>query len=428
MHYIINPLDLKSTEEIQLLRAVLNHYHQAKTWKECWPYDISDHTVELTHRLILMPTEENGVRKYQVVSPAAFFETRSTKISSVLCELSFSNDQSIAYHSSPSMLVKLQRAFFRNEEPAIFWKLQQHEYEYTNKTERLGVSKPIILYNKRQQLSESITVMKQMPGIELFVFIQAFFFPEKCAPRIPSTMRMRLTLEILLAFQKQVYELGCYHGDLKPENMILDLGIGDDVLPIKLKDQHIRQTTVNIIDFAGSQQFGEPLVQSLYSRKYIAPERIINNREVSCKAVSNEKPDMFSLGVTIGLVWGIDVKSLQKQSNIEEFNEYIIMHNKYFSDEPTWFTFDCLARIVLLVAKMAFRDPIHRLSLEAALQLTELIINTYFRPHHPDLFPAAVPVSFMHSDEAGEQDSKRMRVTLPSDAVTPNTTGMVTPG
>ena len=400
MKYEINPLKLDAVSDRTRLHAVLHHYRDKKIWKPHFLYHMPDYTVELTHYLILMPTNNGDAPKYQVVSPYVMFESEKARLSPIACELSFSNVPSVTYSTSPSMIVKFQWSTLSANLFPLFSKNKQHEFDCANEVGYLGATQIINtaynIPNTTQQWCESAIVMERMPGIDLFDFIETYF--PSANIKIPIAMRMRLTIEILRAFQKQVYQLGLYHGDLKPENMILDLGIGDDMLPIKLNDQHIRHTKINIIDFAGSQHFGEVIEHFSCTQDYCAPERItatrINGKNVAKvinTPVLNEKPDMFSIGIIIGLVWGIKQILPSDNDKLEHFA--LEMHRKYFATGPMWFTAKDVFLILYVIQHATNKNPALRMSLDDAIWVVEDLINNTFKAHCPGLFPSFIQSS-----------------------------------
>ena len=399
MHYIINPLKIKKTEAFKLLKSLLDKNPDIHTWKENVSYSIENDTIELTNRVIQMLSQgTNEPTKYYVVSQFALFENEKSRILPVESAFSFPEEQLIAYHDIKSMLVKIQSRHLLKKNQSSFLNAMNHEYRYSAMVDHLGVE---ILINEVHPSDrsgcvyvESIILMKKMPGIELFSFIDAFY--PTSTINVSSSMRMRLMIEILRAFQHQVYQYNLYHGDLKPENMVIDLGIEDGVIPTRLEDQHVRQTKVNIIDYAGSQRFGDDIEHPTYSPGFVSPEILhiredkkymqLDNGRKAFPAVWNEKTDMFSLGKIIGLLWYWPPEN-ELPSNKTQYDAIVEnIHHTYFSNEPSWFTVQCLSAILLVVKETTAKHQEMRLSLDDAIANTEDLIDQYFRPNTPSLF------------------------------------------
>ena len=423
MQYTINPLKLKSMSELNALRSLLKN-SRLTGWKDKMPYNVKDMTIQLTSRIILVPPQgPNEPVQYYVVSPFVVGEGSQSKLFSVERAFYFPEDGLIAYRDVKSMLVKLQWNYLSKAKIPHFLKNMQHEYDYSKEVRHLGVrawSNGLFTSKTPDTtLCESSLVLKKMPGIEFFTFISAFYPPSTV--HFPSAMRMRLMIEILRAFQTQVYQYHLYHGDLKAENMIVDLGIGDDVIPPVFDDEHIRGAKINIIDYAGSQHFGESLENHTATLGYVSPEitQLKMDKNYIEKAdgsrlyppVLDEKSDLFSIGKIIALLWSWPHGAPFPSNNSEFCMMVEHIYSKTFLNEPDWFSVQCLFAILAVVADMTEHDRNNRLSLQQAIDLTEQIIQQYFQPNTPVFSDISVvipapPFTISAAQDGSDSDSE----------------------
>ncbi len=415
MHYIINPLDLDSTEK-KLLHELLTKHPSHPIWLTQTKYIIGQDTVELTHGVTPSPkNSEPAIKKYRVFSTrilyAATQASRETQLLFILGELCFLEGELMDYDAlEESLIIKIQRFVTHKSKTNEIIDRITHEYRNSLMLEHLGMEIPLIQVkvNHKTDLSliESALVMKKVPGIELYDFIDAF---HKTSIYLPCTTRMQLTLALLDAFKTQIYKSGLFHGDLKPENIILDMGIGDHVLPRNPSDT-IATMQLKIIDVAGAQRYGKPIKYVSVSPYYIAPEMSMkayietkNGGEYS--PVLDEKPDIYALGQIMALIWNWGFGSIPMENETFQ-DEFIQFYQYFFSNDPSWFTVDCLWAIYQVISEAMNPDPTRRSSLDDIISKMDCINIKYFRntvqsnttlpqsapPHRHQLFFSPKPI------------------------------------
>ena len=173
-----------------------------------------------------------------------------------------------------------------------------------------------------------------------------------------------------------------FHGDLKPENIILDMGIGDHVLP-RNPSETLATMKLKIIDVAGAQRYGKPIKYLSISAHYAAPEMIKkaqmkarSSKEYS--AIFNEKPDVYALGQIMALIWNWGFGSIPMENRAFQ-NEFIQFYQCFFSKDPSWFTVDCLWAIYQVISEAMNPDPTRRSSLDDLISKMDGINIKYFR-------------------------------------------------
>ena len=183
MHYIINPLNLSSTE-IQLLREMLTKHPFHPIWRTQTKYLVGQDTIELTHGVTPSPkNSESTIKKYRVFSTRILYEatqaSRETQLLFILGELCFLEGELMGYDAlEESLIIKIQRFVTHKSKINEIVDRITHEYRNSLMLEHLGMETPLIQckvnHETDQSLIEYAFVMKKVPGIELYDCIDAF--------------------------------------------------------------------------------------------------------------------------------------------------------------------------------------------------------------------------------------------------------------
>ena len=154
----------------------------------------------------------------------------------------------------------------------------------------------------------SAIIMKKQPGVELFEIINKILSLEY----VSSQFQLQLTIALLSAYQAQLSSLLLIHGDIKPENIMVDLGMDYNELGASshnkiLADFVPPKIDCAFIDVERAKRYLTPydLYIPLGSKKYLAPE--LNAARERGKADTEifecEKIDIYSLGKVLSYLW-----------------------------------------------------------------------------------------------------------------------------
>lgn len=182
-----------------------------------------------------------------------------------------------------SRLVKVQQHSERYPEQFAL-----HEYSYTRTAAPyLAMKEPTLIPATRT----SYLVMRKQRGDELFYILKA-----DITGQIYLMLDTRIALtKLLLEALKEITTKGIIHGDIKPENIIADI----TSFPIG----------VQIIDFGMASHSSAPTKEQSGSVLYVAPEVMSN-----LYGPRTLKQDVFSLGLILALLWGIDIDNFNKRT------------------------------------------------------------------------------------------------------------------
>ena len=153
----------------------------------------------------------------------------------------------------------------------------QHEYEMSKRAGHLAIKPPTLVG------ATSYTVMRKVAGEELFKIID-----NDRTSRIILSLDTRIELSRLLlkALKAQVTDKGLIHGDIKPENLIVDI-------------MH-NPFSIHIIDYAFSVPIDNPDQTNAGTAAYAPPE-LFNH-----PPIKTPKIDVFSMARVIALLWNVD--------------------------------------------------------------------------------------------------------------------------
>lgn len=156
------------------------------------------------------------------------------------------------------------------------------EYELAQLATHLEMKFPS--FYERKHKNFGCAIMGKMPGEDLFDVIDKDIFGVR---RLTTDERIDLCIALLEALDQQVHQKGIVHRDIKPENIRVFFGNGKII--------------VNIFDFNLSKKSSEKEEKNekYGTPRYVSPE-VIKGKN------TNEKSDIFSMGLLIALIWGAD--------------------------------------------------------------------------------------------------------------------------
>ncbi|STX29222.1 serine/threonine-protein kinase [Legionella beliardensis] len=273
-----NQINVKSGQltekEAQDLYIFLENQSQLgiKYWQKNKRYSVNGKVCTFTNDMFQREGKD-GRYRYEVISSKELGQGSFGTVNLIKNTVTFDNEQIYFKKSSKKdgsrRVVKMQY----HASPESFESLES-EYQISTKATHLAVKKPILIEDKQFSLMR----MKHLPGQELQSILQDDLTKKRV---LTVAERMELTHALLKALQAQVIDKGIIHRDIKPGNILVDLG------PPLL---------VNIIDYGVS--ISTPDGNGAGTPIYSAPEIFTNPINTSPKS------DVYSMGRVLALLWG----------------------------------------------------------------------------------------------------------------------------
>ncbi|WP_419421009.1 protein kinase domain-containing protein [Legionella sp. D16C41] len=275
----VDPKDLANFFEEQTKAGV-------NVWIKGEKYCHKGHTFTFKND-IYQRTGKHGIR-YEVISnKAEIGQGASGTIKLIKCTVSFKeNDISYKKESKKDKsrrIVKIQK--FKPFEA-------NNEYKQAKKAPHLAMKQPVTAHD----LSKTYTTMKQLPGKELQQVLKEDLENIRI---LTIAERFKLCRALLLALKKQVTDQQIIHRDIKPRNILVDLGP-----PI----------IVNIVDYGLSISKLDGKIVG--TEPFIAPEIIKNPDTTSVKS------DIYSMGQIFALIWRLK-KPSQPEKRVDNQRNYV---------------------------------------------------------------------------------------------------------
>lgn len=362
MFVVINPLILEEVSHKVLLRTLLTSNKLCLYWGRDQTflllYEGAIYEVKLTHSIVLGNPVEDGFT-YRVISNDQLADGSYSAVHPVECTLSISDEHRIEYSQQNMLVVKIQTFPLGYSLPHIKG-FGLREYHFANMTKHLRMEPPKLGLNAQRQYL-SFLCMNLISGVELFDIISAH-----CRYHINSDLLMEITLATLTAYQEQVLDCGIMmHLDVKPENILVDLGLSKTTLStVAHPDFSPEKLVVRFIDYTfcllPNGRLGEPKG----TRKYMAPE--IKALEQSTM-FTDEKPDIYSLGVSLMALWFKD-KQVPFQDSPDCSEMLDKLYNSLYAKETFSFSKEKLIAIHDVISRMTEEEPLERWSLNQAIE------------------------------------------------------------
>lgn len=394
----IDPLNIDQKHYTNFV-SLLNNNPSRKIWRSHKCYELGNKTYSFTHDIYAYPSVYGPI-VYNVLAKGPLGTGVSGGVYSVLGSFGV-NKHGIDYHKQPDPLVaKVQKMEGITKNMALEQRrVLIHEVDYT--PVHLGIKGYNIDVRSMKNDPEkfeftSIIIMLKLPGIELFALFAQIFNENKYL--LPSSMRIMIMLETLKAIKTQVADLQMVHGDIKSENIIIDLGTEDFRikdgcvnLPNTFEARDHKNIKVGIIDYASSYYYGEPINHFMYTSLFACPQFMQKRKQakkdeqwIAFKA--DDKFDSFSTGKMLMYLWSWDLNQKFVNNVIFDYQTMDI-HKKYFSaQEPAWFSKECLGKIIKITLSLTDENLETRYTIEQAIDQTTAVIDEYFLPNAPEFF------------------------------------------
>ncbi|STX27989.1 serine/threonine-protein kinase [Legionella beliardensis] len=265
-----------TAEKTQALYNFFQHQSQLgiKYWSRDKTYIFNGTTYRFTND-IYQREGKNGLHRYEVVSNKELGNGSFGTVKLIKNTVTFANENAyfkkVSKKDGSRRVVKIQNYNLADSD-----KFLEKEYQASRKASHLAIKQPVIIADEQISLIR----MKRLPGRELFSILHDANRKKRILT-IPELVE--LSSALLKALKEQVIDKGIIHRDIKPGNILVDLGP-----PI----------VVNIIDYGLSINESDKPIEWAGMPAYVAPETLITPELTSFKS------DIYSMGRVLAFVWG----------------------------------------------------------------------------------------------------------------------------
>lgn len=373
-----------------LVSGLFDFYKESDVFLKGKNYPYHDDVITFSHTVLRVP----GEHFFYIVSNTMLNEGGFSAVYPIEWEMTFSEQEEWMYYKPRNPIIaKVQSSSGSMTILEDFKKKLSNEYEHSQ-SNHLFAQKPVyteIACGSNANTAKDdrhligIMVMNRISGINLRQFCHNILSQNN----VSAYLRLLLTLELLNAFNEQVYQTRRVHGDLKPNNIILTGGRGSTpetfVSVLELGDENfVPAWKMKIIDFEGAEYFGNNRNRIIFTENYLAPEiQAIRSLGVhEFPAVSDEKPDLFSVGQTVAMLWGLTPEHIPYLGvclDNENDRELFLWEqcSKYFEHEPKAFITLLLPLIYLAIVGMTHPNPDIRWGLSQSLKHFQEMLDDY---------------------------------------------------
>lgn len=351
----INPLELYNPEHSALLGALLTTDEIG--WSKGRAYAVGEQDIYLTHDIYRTNRQQDNA-SYYVLSNDILGSGLSADVALIECVLSFDAGKVVASEYN-TLVAKIHYPIPVDSEEKYqkIYRGYDRQYQLNTRLPHIGMEPPIYLDlidesedGKPQYEIVAIFILKKMEGEELFSYLLRSYEGKE---ELSTQDRLTISRVLLKTFNEQFVKGKILHRDLKVENIYLYFDAQCDI-------------QLNIFDVANlSQEYGTCITKVGGTVGYIAPEaRIIGTK------ITDEKIDMFAMGVTLQTIWGFGNPVLPRDKlGCEKKIEETI--RRFFKTDPM--AADILRLVYKAILQMTDPDPKSRLSIKQAIQSFEYI-------------------------------------------------------
>lgn len=357
----INPL-LNNQENNRSLFLLLNEPPLKEVYLNNEYTKINGEHYTVTKSILIRSRNEDTV-EFMVLAETALSNSTSNstkcRIVPITDNLLLTKDGNIRPILFEPLIAKcIQKTCVSEDHMAFMFRVRLLEYNSSKAAAHLGVDKQILF--SKQEMLYSYLIMKRQPGYDLFCFLR--MFKDEHYYR-PSLLRISLTQAILTAYKKQVHAYNLLHRDIKPENiMIYFTGIREYLLgkiPLPVTElSGLPELNIAIIDYEMCQTYGCEALGNGGSIDYAPPEF----HQPKIQVFDDERPDIFSLGKVIAILWGFDnlEHHLKKRPADQHEDYWKKWHNRYYTN--------CGDRLTLTAFKAIYNFVLTMLNKEMSLR------------------------------------------------------------
>ncbi|MBA3535619.1 MAG: protein kinase family protein [Tatlockia sp.] len=173
----------------------------------------------------------------------------------------------------------------------------QNEYELSNRAGDLAIKQPTVV-EISERAHRSYMVMDKLAGRELWQILDDDI---KGIEVLTTKQRYDLSKALLIDLKERVTDKGIIHGDIKPENIFVNL---------------IPTISATIFDFGLARDAKMPEKETQFTPSYFAPEVLLERWLVTSKA------DVFSMARVLALVWRVDLATYDPEIDLYESCEF----------------------------------------------------------------------------------------------------------
>lgn len=227
-----------------------------------------------------------------------------------------------------------------------------------------------LYFQERGKRFHTKTLMKQKEADVKLYLMQFRKFPDQTLHQLLSSKeesssynvnlsyndKLRINLSLLRGYKEQVDKFKWVHSDIKPINIIVSS---------KHFNEDVRS---NFVDFGFSFKAKNSKSQPTGTKGFVAPE--VRNKESN-----TSKSDIYSLGATSAIIWGVDTssfpKDIHKWSKTDWENYYKLIGESLVYDEEK--------KILPIIKKMLAEDPLKRPTIDNVIDefMTEYIAHNF---------------------------------------------------
>lgn len=291
----INPTDMQGSDSLILGRFLAEHSDELIFLAHKKYNDEINETesFRLTHSVLCRKQKEGAGSRYEVLLNEPIRVNTNSEIYLIAGTLVLQRDQTVVYKSKPEdkkRVVKTQDHVKRGSVEEIIEK-----YEVIKNIPHIHMKAPtIVVLDEEDQHYISYRVMRCQSGVPLSLLITQDRDPDLAS--LETEERFELSLALLKALQEQVHDHGIVHRDLSPQNIIVNI-------PSKITPDTPIQVGIIDFDLCKKMMFDDREQLGCGTPGYIPFESFVGEG-------TDEKSDLFSIGINIGCIWKADLPSI----------------------------------------------------------------------------------------------------------------------